>query len=198
METTTLANRISSLRKSRGLSQEELAERSSISLRTLQRIESGTTQPRGHTLRLLAESLDTSAEDLQAYTSSQDKTFLHIMNLASLAFWLFPLANLLLPWVLWMMKKDTVDGAEQLGRRILTFQLAWSILTYGIVLVFLFSAFTGLPETMPWLGIVAGMLIVVLYLINSVLILLATVRINRGDEQVYWFNRPKISGFSYK
>jgi transcriptional regulator with XRE-family HTH domain len=46
---TEMAIRIKELRTRRGFSQEELSERTGLSLRTIQRIENGETEPRGDT-----------------------------------------------------------------------------------------------------------------------------------------------------
>ena len=57
--------RISTLRKSKGLSQEVLAEQSGVSLRTIQRMEQGDTVPRGHTLQALANALGVPLDALR-------------------------------------------------------------------------------------------------------------------------------------
>ncbi|SHJ48799.1 protein of unknown function [Hymenobacter daecheongensis DSM 21074] len=56
------ATRIQSIRKSKGLSQELLAEQSGVSLRTIQRVEQGETMPRGYTLQALAAALGVELE----------------------------------------------------------------------------------------------------------------------------------------
>ena len=58
------AARIQALRKSKGYSQELLAEQSGVSLRTIQRVEQGETVPRGHTVQALATALDVPLEAL--------------------------------------------------------------------------------------------------------------------------------------
>ena len=45
-------------RKSKGLTQSELAEKSGLSKRTIQRLESGLVTPRGYTLKALSAALD--------------------------------------------------------------------------------------------------------------------------------------------
>ncbi|UOQ97813.1 helix-turn-helix domain-containing protein [Hymenobacter sp. 5317J-9] len=60
--------RILALRKSKGLSQEVLAEQSGVSLRTIQRVEQGATVPRGHTVLALAAALSVPLEALHAPT----------------------------------------------------------------------------------------------------------------------------------
>ncbi|QIX63304.1 helix-turn-helix transcriptional regulator [Hymenobacter sp. BT18] len=58
--------RIVAIRKSKGFSQEMLAEQAGVGLRTIQRVEQGETIPRGHTLQALATALGVSLEDLRA------------------------------------------------------------------------------------------------------------------------------------
>jgi transcriptional regulator with XRE-family HTH domain len=60
------AARIVTIRKSKGFSQEVLAEQSGVSLRTIQRVEQGDTVPRGHTLLALAAALQVPLEELHA------------------------------------------------------------------------------------------------------------------------------------
>lgn len=60
------AARIVTIRKSKGFSQELLAEQSGVSLRTIQRVEQGDTVPRGHTLLALAAALQVPLEELHA------------------------------------------------------------------------------------------------------------------------------------
>jgi transcriptional regulator with XRE-family HTH domain len=47
MKNKELAQRIKELRNRRCFSQEELSEKTGLSLRTIQRIENGETEPRG-------------------------------------------------------------------------------------------------------------------------------------------------------
>jgi len=53
MEQPNFGKRISELRKAKGLTHEELAEQSKISVRTLQRIESGVVTQRAYTIRVI-------------------------------------------------------------------------------------------------------------------------------------------------
>lgn len=53
-----LSERIRQRRLQKGYSQEFLADSAKVSIRTLQRIEGGQTEPRGHTLIALADALD--------------------------------------------------------------------------------------------------------------------------------------------
>ncbi len=58
MKQPALGLKISELRLNKGLTQEELVKRCNLSVRTLQRIESGEVEPRGYTLKLISEALE--------------------------------------------------------------------------------------------------------------------------------------------
>ena len=58
MKQPDLGKKIAELRKAKGLTQEELVEKCHLSVRTLQRIESGEVMPRSHTLRVIFAALD--------------------------------------------------------------------------------------------------------------------------------------------
>lgn len=64
MKNKELAQRIKSLRNRKGFSQEELSEKSGLSLRTIQRIENGETEPRGDSLKRLAFAFDVSSDEI--------------------------------------------------------------------------------------------------------------------------------------
>lgn len=64
-----LGKKISELRKSRGLTQEELVEKCNVSVRTLQRIEGGEVTPRPYTVRMLLAALNA---DESTITWSED------------------------------------------------------------------------------------------------------------------------------
>ena len=58
MKQPELGKKISELRKEKGLTQEELVDKCNISVRTLQRIESGEVTPRSYTVKTILAALD--------------------------------------------------------------------------------------------------------------------------------------------
>lgn len=58
MKQPELGKKIAELRKAKGLTQEELVEQCKLSVRTLQRIESGEVTPRSYTLKIIFAALD--------------------------------------------------------------------------------------------------------------------------------------------
>lgn len=59
-----IAKKISETRKIKGFTQEELAEKAKINLRTIQRIENSESEPRGKTLNLICNALEIDSKEL--------------------------------------------------------------------------------------------------------------------------------------
>jgi len=72
MKQPDLGLKIIDLRQTKGLTQEELVNQCNISVRTLQRIESGEVEPRGYTLRLISKVLNFDFFSLSHYDSDHD------------------------------------------------------------------------------------------------------------------------------
>lgn len=77
-----LGRKIAELRKARGLTQEELVEKCRLSVRTLQRIESGEVVPRSHTIKVIFEALGYEVFDNASRSSG--KLFTSLQTLFNL------------------------------------------------------------------------------------------------------------------
>lgn len=75
MKQPALGIKISELRKSKGLTQEELVEQCNISVRTIQRIEAGEVTPRSYTVKTILSALDYDLEKIQTVDSPVTKEF---------------------------------------------------------------------------------------------------------------------------
>lgn len=72
MEKDKLAQAVKQLRKIKGLSQEVLANKSELSLRTVQRLEKGETDPTGDTLNRISAVFNLSPEELLEWNCTSD------------------------------------------------------------------------------------------------------------------------------
>lgn len=72
MDYDNLAQGVKELRKEKGLSQEELAKSSGLSLRTIQRFENKETAPSGDTLRRISAALDLTLKELMEWGQNKD------------------------------------------------------------------------------------------------------------------------------
>lgn len=71
-----LGRKISELRKAKGLTQEELVEKCNISVRTLQRIETGEVTPRSYTLKTILAALDNDLHTIEV----ADTSFIQVLQ----------------------------------------------------------------------------------------------------------------------
>lgn len=111
-----------------------MAEAADVSLRTIQRLESGDTEPRGDTVIRIAKALGVSPGDLLQYKKEADNGYLKALHISAFSFLLFPLLGVLLPFILWITKKDQFDGVDNHGKQIINFQITWNLLLFtGLV-----------------------------------------------------------------
>lgn len=87
MKQPHLGRKIAELRKARGLTQEELVDQCNLSVRTLQRIESGDVSPRSYTQRIIFTALEYDIHGSNVSDSTNvEKTFSAIGNALSKLF----------------------------------------------------------------------------------------------------------------
>lgn len=123
--------KIKEIRLKKGMSQEELATESQVSLRTIQRIENNENEPRGKTMKLICETLAINIEELLDYGKYEDRQFLMFFHLSVIAGIFIPIGNIILPLILWLTKKDKVQGLQKVGARLLNFQIVFQ--AFGFV-----------------------------------------------------------------
>lgn len=119
---TRIGEKIAELRKRKGMTQDEVAEQANINLRTVQRIENGETEPRGHTLSSICKVLDINIEDILDYGKIEDKSFYIYFHLSVLAGCIIPLGDIIVPLVLWLTKKDKIVGLNIQGKNLIIFR----------------------------------------------------------------------------
>ena len=136
-----VGTKIKEIRLKKGMSQEELATDSQVSLRTIQRIENNENEPRGKTMQLICETLDINIEELLDYGKHEDHQFLMFFHFSVLAGVFIPIGNILLPLILWMTKKDKIQGLLKIGARLLNFQIVWTLLSYLLPVIIVGSQF---------------------------------------------------------
>lgn len=199
-----LSKKIKQLRSNKGFSQEELAERTQLNLRTIQRIEGGESEPRGDTLKRLAHALDVAPNDLIQWIEQEDSGFLTFLNLSVLGFVVFPLLGVIIPIALWVLKKDKVKNLDQIGKKIINFQITWCIVLgfwyISFICVMIFDIDLHLPSfglrslaaKASGTGIVELLVIaipILLYVYNFCLTIYNTVRSYKSKSI---FHKPAI------
>jgi len=134
MKKITLGSQIEKLRKRQGFSQEVLAEETGLNLRTIQRIENNETVPRADSLKRITDALKVTPDELIDYSLIDDKSYLKILNISALGFLFFPLLGIILPLIFWIMKRDKIKDVDFIGKKILNFQITWTIVLFAYYL----------------------------------------------------------------
>ena len=161
-------------RKKQNLTQDELADKTGLSVRTIQRIEAGST-PKGHSLHVLAEALNISKEKL---TEAENKPAINYklakwINLSSLPFVVIPLANIAIPLLIMYAKKEV----NSLTKQIISVQILWTILA---AVIFLLSPFIG--KLFSAQNKLTLLVLIVSILVNIFIILCNTISLDQKNK----------------
>lgn len=195
MRETNLSKKVKELRIRKGFSQEELAEKSGLSLRTIQRIENGETDPRGDSLQRLSAAFDVQPNDLIEWNTREDTSALEVLNLSSLAFLVFPLFGIVVPLIVWTGKKNQIKGFDKLAKEILTFQIIWCVAVFVVFAIVTFrmtQTFTSIQDgdVSPTMVSEQMKIMWIAYLLLGVLnigmIIFNAIRIKRGKTAWYY------------
>ena len=117
MNTIELGQKIAEIRKQKGITQEQLAERASINVRTIQRIEKGDVDPRSYTINEIAKALEIDASLLLESKTSDNRLWILLLHMSNF----FPL--LIIAILLYVLKKDESPEIREHGRKVLNFQI---------------------------------------------------------------------------
>jgi transcriptional regulator with XRE-family HTH domain len=142
-----LHQKIFEARSKQGLTQEELATAANVTVRTIQRIESGESVPRKYTLKLIAAAVNIPFEELNSVANTTDQTlvqntvdrekevdFLRLLCLSCFSYLLIPYLHFLIPHFLLKNHKEQNAVTLRFGRKLVKNQIYWVI---GTTLIFL-------------------------------------------------------------
>jgi transcriptional regulator with XRE-family HTH domain len=162
-------------RKKLNLTQEELAEKSGMSVRTIQRIESGT-KPKGYTLDALSKTLGISKDDLlegKNESIKSNKQLIKYINLSSILLLIIPLGSIIMPLIIMYWKKEV----NNLSKQIVSIQILW---TLAVIILVLASSF--LKNMFSLSNQLTPLTILILLVINLYIILRNTLEIERNNK----------------
>lgn len=172
------------IREKQNLTQEELSEKSGISVRTIQRIEAGTL-PKGYTLKTLSKTLNIpesiflaeetpetiieSDAEISLENTQINYSKIKLINFSSILFVVLPPLNILAPLLLSHFLKQK----NEITKQIISVQILWTILS---PIVFLLGIFLKLGRTFTLL------LMISIVLSNILIILLNGSEIDRKNK----------------
>lgn len=185
-----IGQKIIELRKSKGLTQEGLAEKAKVNLRTIQRIEKEENKPSGNTLKLICEALDTLPEKIVNYGKKEDIKIIIMMHLSVISYLVIPIGNIIIPLIFWISKKDKVISLDEKGTSLLNFQIVWTILTT----VSFFSAMltSNFELTNPHKAYISYLFLLLFAILNITNILMAIIIATRIKTKSRFNSYPNL------
>jgi len=157
----------------RGWTQEDLAAKTGITARTIQRIETGEVEPRAYSLQSIASALEIDYQELvkcekadsEAADSDKERIWLPVLHLSGLFILFLP------PLLIWFWKKNEMKEVNRHGIDVLNFQLnmLMFLVPLGILAVLLI--------TIPFIVLIA--------LYSSVIIIVNALRVANNQPYKY-------------
>ena len=200
----SLGDKVLTARKTKGLTQEQLAERAALTVRTIQRIEGDDSIPRDYTLKAIASALnmpfeefvtvnsclrpnnnELSNEDFQCPVKQEHCHFLQMLNLSAFAYLVVPFVHFLIPILLLKKNKQITNALQNTGRRIIRRQIYWTITTHLLLLLTLVynlvqATWFDKTNLLNYIWIFAAM-----YLLNAVIICTTAIRLRNENRAAY-------------
>jgi transcriptional regulator with XRE-family HTH domain len=157
--------KIKEVRTKQGMTQQELASKARVDLRTIQRIENSEVIPRSYTLKIIAkvlnidesELLDLNLQESGQETPKRNKRILVWLHLSAILF--------LPAFLIWFFEKKYDRDIKHQGADVINFQLSM----LAILLPCLF--FAGVPQLIA--------------LFTVLVVLINTARVIRGKSYYY-------------
>ena len=166
-------NIIKELRLRQGYTQVDLAELSSLSLRTIQRIENNEVEPTPYSLNQIGEVLGVNLNELKNNIMKQKSKSTNSWNILLHVSSNFGIITTSIIWVILKRKDEMI---EYQGRDIINFKFNWILLytVFGVASLFLFQTWSLL--------IIA---LVSLYAIGLIISIYNSIRVANNKDYTY-------------
>ena len=190
-------------RTSKQLSQQELSDKSGISIRTIQRIEKKLSSGSPYIIKSLCKALQIEVDDIElsthipeiieaksqkefeqfSATNEEDKikSILKLVNFSSIFILLFPLLNLIIPSIIYWKYKNSLRN-NPVALKIISFQIIWTVGTL-ILLIFIppiIQAVFGLYQSSGFPFVF--LLYLTCVFLNILVTFAIAIRINKSEE----------------
>ncbi|PTM10636.1 MAG: XRE family transcriptional regulator [Bacteroidetes bacterium] len=164
-------------RKLKGYTQEELADKTTVGVRTIQRIEKGDVQPHLQTVKLLAVGLDVEVEDLLVLDNPKEEVikrkWMLLLHGSPFLGLIIPFASILFPLFLWIHKAEDNKIYDAHGRAVINFHCT-------VVLLFIISLLAFFP--FPGINFFGTAAVVLFGIIFSILNIMSAL-----SSQTYYY-----------
>ena len=187
------------------MTQSDLAEKSGLTVRSIQRLEKGENQARGDTVDRLAKAFDVPMESLLVRKQVDSLLYLIALSLSPLVFLISPFLGFVLPFLFWLFMRKRIMNVDPIGKQVMNFQISW-VLVYYVITIAIISISVGKISLSGQISLFElneilylQVFKIVMYVCNIFLILLSTYFVIRsGSSKVLFgfaFHRNKINPF---
>lgn len=196
-----LCHKIVAARKQKGLTQEQLADLTSLTIRTIQRIESGESTPRAYSLKAIATALSINFEELVSEGTKVDrvsnsdstttmpdfegsKHFLKMLCLSCFSYLVIPFIHFLLPTQILKKSNEKNPIVIAFAQKVIRIQLYWKAglwllllgtLAYNLLMSVYFQKLHLINYLVPFF---------VMYFLNAIILVVHLVQINKMESQL--------------
>lgn len=122
-------------------------------------------------------------------TNTNDKNNAFLLHLTSFCAYLFPFGGIIVPWVVWEIKKEESDYLNRVGKDVVNFNLSYllytTILAIIIIALVAFMFVNHFNHLIIFSAICVGLMIAALEIIKFILIILGSISANRGELYKY-------------
>lgn len=192
-----MSQKITAERKKKGLTQEDLAGKAGITVRTIQRIEAGETLPRPFTLKAIAAALDipfeafaeteepaTTATIPANTVGNEERHFLSMLSLSCFCYLVIPFVHFLVPLYILRKRKEKNPVVLEEGRSIFRTQVFWAVTMHLLFLLTL--AYNIIQKVYFNKGYYIHYLVIffMMYFANAIIIYRTWRRVNRINFSV--------------
>ncbi len=146
MKSKTLSENLIYQRKLKGFTQEELSDKTTVGVRTIQRIEKGEVKPHLQTIKLLAVGLDVEVDDLLILDNPNEEVvkrkWMLLIHGTPFIGLIIPFANVLVPLFIWISKSEDNKIYDAHGRAVVNFHGTINVLL--VISLLMFFLFPGI------------------------------------------------------
>ncbi|WP_412986298.1 DUF4870 domain-containing protein [Pontimicrobium sp. IMCC45349] len=169
MKNQSLKENLVYQRKLKGYTQEELSDKTTVGVRTIQRIEKGEVNPHLQTVKLLAAGLDVEVEDLIVLDDPKEekiqRKWMLLIHASPFFGIIIPFANILIPLFVWISKADDNKIYDAHGRAVVNFHM--SITLYFILSLLIFFIIPGFNFFITGLIVLFSIIVTVRNIMSS-------------------------------
>jgi uncharacterized Tic20 family protein len=169
MNNKSLSQNLIYQRTKKGITQEELSDKSNVAVRTIQRIEKGDVNPHLHTIKLLCEALNISTEDLieidKPNKEEISKNWLLVFHASPFLGFLIPFGNVLIPLFLWISKSKDNIIYDKHGKSVFNFHCSLNL--YLLISLLLFFPFPGYNYFLTGATILFGIVMTIMNTLSA-------------------------------